>query len=675
MNDDKKTTSTGDMAGKPSGSTATPNRDKPRDAPVIDGKPGDVKETSVSGAKPNEARPQPKAVGPIAALAARGNAGGTGGAAGSSAGLSGSGTATATPIPASPASPAAATAKPSASTPASDPGSTPKNSGSPENKPPPGSKDGSGKGGGGFAGSAAAGLIGAAVALGGAWGWQATRGDHVGTAALTERIKANETVLASLKANPAPDMKLVETRIAALEAATQSQTASGATLRPAIDKIAGTVAANSGQIAKFETRIAALEKLATAAKTSIRATGDPLAKKPESGSQEKSQDKSQEKNTDSTGKSATTPAEAGRPPQTVSGQPKQVQSETQKPASGESGKPPTTAAGASAQKDGKPDTPPDRPDTPADRNGAVAEKTVNGPAGKTGIASQPVTGNKTAGAEPVKPPVVQELPPGIATLPPRFARLETRLQDLEKKIKPPADLGPVNEQIAALAKKLEPLEQQVSGKMDLKIAPVAAALAKSAGIIASNTKAIAETGEKASASLERSSAAANAIVARTLLERISEGKPFDGLVTALKAMGANAGHIAALQPVAEKGVASKSALIASFTALESRILEPDAPKADAPMIERLKSSAFSLVKVRPAGQTASTTPGGLYTRILAALGNEQWTQALDLHAKLPEKARAATAEWAVMVKSRITAQTAAGSILSDTLKQLQQQKS
>ncbi|MGE3248235.1 MAG: COG4223 family protein, partial [Beijerinckiaceae bacterium] len=280
-------------------------------------------------------------------------------------------------------------------------------------------------------------------------------------------------------------------------------------------------------------------------------------------------------------------------------------------------------------------------------------------------------------APPATPAATPQVPAAIAALPPEVAKLEARLKELEGKIKPPADLEPLNTRIAALAgqieplaKKIEPLEKQVDGK----IAPIAESLAKSAANITANAKAIETAGQQAAVSMARSNAAASAIVARTLADRVAAGKPFGGLIAALEAMGTKGESVDMLKPLAEKGVPAKAALVSQFQSLESRLLEPEAPPASAPLTERLKQGALSLVKVRPVGKPEGTSPGALYARILGALRQDRFEEAKKLYDVLPPKSRQLAEQWAQNLQTRIAAESAAQSVLSDALTQLQQRK-
>ncbi len=442
---------------------------------------------------------------------------------------------------------------------------------------------------------AAAGLAGAIIALAGAWGFQASRGSDPAIAALSERIKTNESALAALGKTAGPGLKAMEMRVAALEATVKEQASGSASLKADIEKLkaagtpktAETASAPAADISKLETRIAALEKLGSEAKTNLRATSDPDVRKP-----------------------------AGDIPAAAS-------------------------------------------DKPASSNQANDKAA----AGQAPVKQKP---DHTAGPA--------QLPAAIAKLPPEVAKLETRLAALEKKIRPPADLGPVKASIAALAGKLEPLEKQVDSKVASKVAPLAEALAKSATTIASNAKAIEAADAKAATSMVRSNAAATAIVVRTLAERMAAGKPFDGLVDAIAAMGAKEEQLKVLKPVAAKGVPTGPALAAAFKALESKVLAREAPKQDAPIIDRLKQRALSLVKVRPVGKSDSTSPAALFANITSALGGGEFGVAMKLYKQLPEKGREAASAWAKQLQTRIDAENAVQSILSDSLTLLQQQK-
>ncbi len=546
MTDDKKTPAPG-TSENPARPASTPNRDRPREPQTIEGQAIANKPDERAAVKP-AGLPRTDSGNTTTSRNDDGQGSGPAGATGTVGGGAGQGHPARTDAQATAATRDRSN-PPSAST--KQPGTTP------GDRMPVQERS---RISGGFVGATAAGVLGAAIALIGAWGWQSVSSDNSAVAALTARVKANESGLAGLKKAPVPDTAKLEARITALETAAAKLETSYKRVAATGAELGTAVKSSSGLVSGFEKRIAALEKLASKAKTSVRVTADPAIRKP-----------------------------AGAAPATPAGRSRQL------------------------QDDGK--------------------------------------------------------------LPPRLAALESRLQKLEAGIKPSADLTTLKTQVSALSGQFAPLEKRFTDKVKGEIAPISAAMAKSTAAIGSNAKAIEAANKNTSASLQRSSAAANAILARTLVERIGEGKPFGGLIGAMKAMGAGDGHIKLLEPHAEKGVATSHALARTFKALEAKLLIPEKPKDGAPLVDRLKKSAFSLIRVRPIGKTQDTSPGALFTRIAAALDDGRLQNALALYRQLPASGQKAAGSWAKSLQGRLAAEAAARAILSDVLKTLQQQKS
>lgn len=624
MTDDRSKPSSSGIAG------ATPNRDRPREASTIDARPEDIKEikpegsrsgTSAGSTGASPAMDQKKTGGEPAGAAAthtppagqkagaeKASSTGSGASAASvgttrtasetkSGGEKRSGTTAAGP---SATGPTGAGTAPASGSGARDGASGPTGAGN-RPAPPP-------SGGGGFGAMAGAGIVGAAIALLGGWGYQNFAGSGAAVGGLADRLKAAETAIGQNKASLAALQKSaavageLEKRLTALEAALKQQAATTNTLRTDVGKLAGAKPAELPDIKPLETRLAALEKLFESAKSSIRAEpGDPQVK----------------------------PADDGKKP----------------PAAGQ-----PSATG----------------ETPAQVAASGANKAASG----AGTSDRP---GETAPPAAV-PAAVRSLGNDIARLATRLAALEqigARISDLEKKIQPPADLTPLNAKIAELSGKLAPLEKQIAASIE----PVARAVAETKTSIADNAKAIAATGEKVSSSIVRSNAAASAVVARSLVERIQSGKPFVEALDAAEKAGANKDAVAALKSLADKGAPTRDALLTGFMALESRILEPAKPKPNAPLGERLKQAAFSLVKVRPVGETEGDSAGALFARIAGALRGGDLAEAGAVFAKLPESARAVGADWAKMLQQRIAADKAVETIVDDALALLQKTKS
>ncbi len=203
---------------------------------------------------------------------------------------------------------------------------------------------------------------------------------------------------------------------------------------------------------------------------------------------------------------------------------------------------------------------------------------------------------------------------------------------------------------------------------------MAQAIEKSGASIAGNAKAIAQTDQKIIASVERSNAAARAIIARALSERVQAGQPFVDELSAVESTGGNAQLVAVLKPLAAKGVLSQQSMLRAFVALEKIIVQAPKPAANAPMLERLKQGALGLVKIRPVDTAQGETPGALFVRIRDGLAAGEYEAALALFGKLPDDVRKAADPFLQGLKARISADKATQAIASEAIAQLQKQK-
>ena len=105
------------------------------------------------------------------------------------------------------------------------------------------------------------------------------------------------------------------------------------------------------------------------------------------------------------------------------------------------------------------------------------------------------------------------------------------------------------------------------------------------------------------------------------------------------------------------GLATPASLAASFEPAADAILALDAPKPEG-IVSGLLANARSLIKVRPQGPVAGDTPEAIVSQIRAALAAGDLTSAYALWEKLPEQARAVSAQWAEKLKARLDAGTA-----------------
>jgi hypothetical protein len=158
------------------------------------------------------------------------------------------------------------------------------------------------------------------------------------------------------------------------------------------------------------------------------------------------------------------------------------------------------------------------------------------------------------------------------------------------------------------------------------------------------------------------------VAAEALRATVERGAPYQAELTAVQALGVDRAATAPLQPFADQGVPSASALareLAALTPAMEGAAKPAAP--DATFLDRLKANAQKLVRITPAGAPPGNDPGDVIARIKfnAAQGDIEATLA-DI-SQLPDPAKALAADWIKKAQSRAAAIAASRKIATDAL--------
>jgi hypothetical protein len=218
---------------------------------------------------------------------------------------------------------------------------------------------------------------------------------------------------------------------------------------------------------------------------------------------------------------------------------------------------------------------------------------------------------------------------------------------------PPVDLTPLEQRIAAIEARLQPL---------------AAAVAASKVDVSADQ-------DNLRKAVAASNAAALVVVAQSLVGALDRGAPFASEVAAAATLGADPDRLAVLQPVAGKGVPTAAALAESFAPLAAPILTGTQSKQPQSILDRLERGAASLVRVRPVGEATGNDPAALVARIEGALGHGDVAAAVAAWDQLPAAAKNVTADWASDAHARAAADAAAQAILADAIDRLGRSKS
>ena len=254
-------------------------------------------------------------------------------------------------------------------------------------------------------------------------------------------------------------------------------------------------------------------------------------------------------------------------------------------------------------------------------------------------------------------------------------KADDRITELRAEAAPPPDLDPLRKQIAALEARLQTMERQaaplaeaartVEGRfkgLEERIQPLAGRIDES------RTQSEAER-KRSEALAERSADAARVSLAQSIGAAIEAGAPFAAQVDALARLGAPAERLTPLREPSQKGVPTARELARAFALLEPAIVTRT-ENADASVIDRLTSSAMGLVRVRPVGEPTGDAPADIFARMSRALERGDAAGALKDWDKLPDAAKAASAQWAQQARTRVGAEEAARAILSDSTQKL-----
>lgn len=209
------------------------------------------------------------------------------------------------------------------------------------------------------------------------------------------------------------------------------------------------------------------------------------------------------------------------------------------------------------------------------------------------------------------------------------------------------DLAPLQQKIDAIEEKVGAMESAMAPKADSDAeAAKALSAVQSAGVVAAN-----------------------------LMQRVGRGEPFASEVAALANLGVDPAKLAPLRVNAATGVASISDLADQFAALAPSLEAPDAPAADAGVLERLAHDASNLVHIHRAGDPHETDVPGRIAAIEGALAKLDVAKAYAAWLQLPDAAKAKSAGWGAAAKARLDATAAANAIEAEAVAALSKTKS
>lgn len=158
---------------------------------------------------------------------------------------------------------------------------------------------------------------------------------------------------------------------------------------------------------------------------------------------------------------------------------------------------------------------------------------------------------------------------------------------------------------------------------------------------------------------------ARAIAGAGLRTAIDRGGPFMSELEAFASVAPDDPAVPELRDLAARGVPSRSELIEAFPEAAGQAIAAANPvDPDAGLVDRLMSSALSVVKVRPVGDVAGDTAEAVVARTETRLMNGNLEAALGEWRSLPEASQQAASEFGDGLAARVQAEKLISSSLS-----------
>ena len=159
------------------------------------------------------------------------------------------------------------------------------------------------------------------------------------------------------------------------------------------------------------------------------------------------------------------------------------------------------------------------------------------------------------------------------------------------------------------------------------------------------------------------------VAASSLKSAVDRGAPFASELETYSSLATNAADFDQLRPYAERGIPTLATLTEEATALASRIAAAEnAPDASAGFVDRLMSSARSVVTVRPVGEVAGEEPSAIAARMEAAVQRGDLDAAIAQYESLPPTMKELGADFAEKLRARQAAEDILDQALSSALK-------
>ncbi|GEO85727.1 MULTISPECIES: COG4223 family protein [Alphaproteobacteria] len=251
---------------------------------------------------------------------------------------------------------------------------------------------------------------------------------------------------------------------------------------------------------------------------------------------------------------------------------------------------------------------------------------------------------------------------GIATAPAPTAdpRLEERLTALEEAMANPASPATDTTALDELRQRLAQNDETLAALKD-EIANNATALGETETRLTERLAAAEKKLDEPRTDVEM----AKAIALTALKSATERGGPFMAELDALASIAPDDPAIEGLRPYAATGVASRAELVRKFGNVADKVLAAiHQPDPNEGIGQRLLSSAFSVIKVRPVGNVEGASPEAILARMQDKLQNGDLKGAALEWESLPEAGKAVSTDYVSTLMTRIEIETLVGDALA-----------
>jgi hypothetical protein len=161
-----------------------------------------------------------------------------------------------------------------------------------------------------------------------------------------------------------------------------------------------------------------------------------------------------------------------------------------------------------------------------------------------------------------------------------------------------------------------------------------------------------------------------AIAASALKSAIDRGGSFAAELDMFAAVAPDTPELGDLRALADRGVPTRARLAAEVGPVADRMLDAieQAASSDGGVVDRLIASARSLVRVRPVGKVEGDGVAADITRFRNAVAGGDLAKAAEEYAALPEKVKAAGADFMGGLQARLKVDALAQKALASALK-------